>query len=126
MAKSPTTKLQEKCDSFLTPIIKKKKPFCESCGQPTQVAHHWIEKSRSNFLRYDFDNLIALCNSCHVKIHNRFGSSISGAYDVADTIIKKRGKKWKKDMDILGKKLIKINKKYYEDKLEELKKLSPE
>jgi len=123
--RSKLTITKEKADSLLTPIIKKKIPRCESCGRPTEVAHHWIEKSRSSFLRYDLENnLIGLCHSCHSKLHNRFGNSITGAYDVADTIVRKRGQKWKEEMDVLGRKTIKVNLKYYENKLEELKKLS--
>jgi len=93
--KSECSKLEKKCDALLTPIIKKLHSKCEACGQPTQVAHHFIEKSRSNYLRYDIDNnLIPLCNVCHCKIHNRFGASITGCLDVSDIIRNKRGEEW--------------------------------
>ena len=91
--------LRDKADSLLTPLCKKYSPNCECCNQPTQVGHHWIEKSRSSFLRYDMRNLVALCNSCHAKIHNRFGNSIVGGLDVAEIIINKRGRAWKEQLD---------------------------
>lgn len=118
--KSEISKLQKKADSLLTPIIKKKRPKCEGCGKNTEVAHHWIEKSRSSNLRYNLKNLIALCHSCHAKIHNRFGNSVVGGYDIAEKIIKQRGKKWKKEMDIEGRKIIKVNKEFYEKAIEKL------
>ncbi len=105
--------LRNKCDALLTPLCKKISPNCESCGQPTQVGHHWIEKSRSSFLRYDMRNLIALCNPCHAKIHNRFGNSVVGGLDVAEIIINKRGREWKLQMDIDHKIYQKVDRDYY-------------
>jgi len=119
--KNQNTPLLNKCDALLTPIIKLITPYCEGCGHPTEVAHHWIEKSRSANLRYDFRNLVALCHSCHAKIHNRFGNSVVGGLDVAETVIKKRGRKWKTDMDRDGRKVIKFNVPYLQGKLQELK-----
>lgn len=121
--KSETSKLQKKCDSLLTPIIKKKYPKCEGCGiNPTTVAHHWIEKSRSSNLRYDLRNIIPLCAVCHVKIHNRFGNNVVGGVDIADKIINKRGKVWKRHMDEEANVIVKTNKAWYESKLAELEK----
>lgn len=93
VGKSSCSKLEKKCDAFLTPIAKLKNPQCECCGLPTQVGHHFIEKSRSNFLRYDTENnIISLCNVCHYKIHNKY--SVIGIIDVSDIIRKKRGEEW--------------------------------
>lgn len=107
------SKLQKDCDKLLTPICKKTTPFCEACGKATEVGHHWIEKSRSSYLRYDLRNIVALCNSCHAKIHNRFGNSVVGGLDVAQTIIKKRGKTWKMQMDADQPKYIKVDRAFY-------------
>ncbi len=121
-------KLTRKCDSYLTPIVKLSKPNCECCGKPTEVAHHWIEKSKSNFLRHELDNLVALCHSCHLKIHNRWGASIVRAYDVTRAVILKRGEEWKNNLDILAQKSIKFDviflqkrKEFLEKTLENLK-----
>lgn len=61
---------QSKCDSMLSPIIAKLYPKCLLCGKDTQVAHHYVHKSKSLALRYDFENLIPLCNSCHFMLHH--------------------------------------------------------
>lgn len=118
--------LQSKGDKLLTPLIKLMHPQCEACGQETQVAHHFIEKSRSNLLRHDVRNLIALCNSCHTKIHNRFGNSVTGSIDVFDIIVKKRGKKWYKEIRSLEHKTIKADSIFWNNKLDELTKLLEE
>lgn len=113
----------DKADSYLTPIIKITTPNCEACNNPTEVAHHWIEKSRCKHLRYDFRNLIALCHSCHTKIHNLFQSSIVGGLNTAEIIIKKRGKEWKDQMEKESHYQIKYNIPYIQSKLEELEEL---
>lgn len=122
MKKLPKIKtVRNKCDALLTPIVKKMYPRCESCGKPTEVGHHWIEKSRSSNLRYNLENIIPLCTVCHTKIHNRFGSSVVGSVDVAQAIINKRGEEWKKRMDVEGKKIIKTDIHFYIDSYELLR-----
>jgi hypothetical protein len=121
--KSETAKLQKKCDVLLTPIIKKLHPKCEGCGSDTEVAHHFVEKSRSSNLRYNIDNLIPLCHSCHAKIHNRFGNSVMGSIDVSDTIRAKRGEDWFNRMRIEGAKVIKVNVEWYIANLDRLEKM---
>src|SRR3990167_1234954 len=61
--------VRTKADNLLTPIIKIEFPRCLLCNQPTQVAHHFIFKSKSTALRYVFDNLIPLCHKCHFRLH---------------------------------------------------------
>jgi len=61
---------QKDCDKLLSPILVKFKPVCLLCGGRTQVAHHHVHKSKSLALRYDFENLINLCNGCHFKLHH--------------------------------------------------------
>jgi HNH endonuclease. len=122
-SKKSTATLRNKCDALLTPIIKKMRPRCEACGHDTEVAHHWIEKSRSSYLRYDFRNLVALCHSCHTKIHNRFGNSVMGSLDVADIIIGKRGVGWKQEMVRDSVKDVKTDLQFYVGHLENLQEL---
>ena len=113
---------QKKCDALITPIVKKERPYCEACGHPTEVGHHFIEKSRSSFLRYDIDrNIIALCHSCHAKIHNRFGNSVMGCVDVVDTLVKKRGKRWLNELRKLAPTYNKVNAEFYARNYELLK-----
>lgn len=60
--KKPTQKM---CDDLLTPLIQRMFPQCLLCGRKTQVAHHHFKKERCLTLRYNFKNLIPLCNKCH-------------------------------------------------------------
>ena len=127
MASKPTLeKVMKKADKLLTPLMRKVCPKCEACGNDMQVAHHWIEKSRSNYLRYDPRNLISLCHSCHTKIHNKFGNSVTGCLDVADIIIQKRGKKWKKQLEKDSAKIIKKDVLWATEQYERLKKIHDE
>ena len=80
-------KNQKSCDKLLSPIIVKLYPRCLLCNGQTQVAHHHCHKSKSLTLRYDFKNLIPLCNSCHFKLH--FNESFW-----ASKIVKIKGLKW--------------------------------
>lgn len=107
--KNPKKKLEDECDAMMTPLAKKMRPRCEGCGVPTQVGHHWIEKSRSHLLRHDPENIVSLCHSCHAKIHNTFGNSVMNVLGVAERIIKQRGKAWKTRLDKLQPKTIQYN-----------------
>lgn len=120
MTKPTIKSLRNKTDKLLTPWIIGKHELCECCGSKATVAHHWIEKSRSSNLRYDERNLISLCGSCHIKIHNRFGNSVTGCLDVAEAIIKKRGLKWKNEMDLEGRKVVKTNADFYQNAYEKI------
>lgn len=86
-------KSQKQCDALLTPIMKLKHPICElnglsqNCNYYTQVAHHHCHKAKSLNLRYDENNLIALCSHCHVVLH--YNESYW-----ASILVKKKGLKW--------------------------------
>lgn len=110
---SPKT-LQNKCDALLTPIIKLIYPKCLLCGQDTQVAHHHIHKSKSAVLRYVIENLIPLCNKCHLALH------MNESYH-ASRIVKIRGIEWFDKLEKEKNKIIKVDRFYYEEKLEWLK-----
>jgi hypothetical protein len=68
-------KSQKQCDALLTPLVKLKHPVCllrghtPNCTYNTEVAHHHVHKSKSLILRYNLDNLIPLCNHCHLMLH---------------------------------------------------------
>lgn len=68
--KLPSVKtVRNKCDKLLTPIIKLLHPKCVLTGQPTQVAHHHIKKSKSTALRYYLPNLVPLTHQAHLRLH---------------------------------------------------------
>ena len=42
---------------------------CLICGGEYSCLHHFVKKSRSTALRYDFENGIPICVKCHSAIH---------------------------------------------------------
>ena len=62
-------KLKLEADRALQDHFRATKTHCELCGGQYQVAHHFIWKSQSNYLRYEVKNLIFVCNRCHSKFH---------------------------------------------------------
>ncbi|MDD2952535.1 MAG: HNH endonuclease signature motif containing protein [Parabacteroides sp.] len=48
---------------------------CEECNKIATQVHHKtpIQTDLGWDLRYDYDNLEALCDRCHNKAHKRFG-----------------------------------------------------
>lgn len=127
-SKNPVKVLQKKCDQLMQQIYTKKYPKCDICGKPTFCMHHFVEKSRSNRLRYEEENLIPLCKICHMYVHNRSGqwglNNIGRSYDCVDMIIQKRGGKvWKDKMEALGRQTIKTDVIYYQRMLNYLSEL---
>lgn len=99
------SKWQKECDTLLQKRSNGMK--CEICGKPAYCFHHFFPKSVSSRLRYDFDNLIPICQGCHSRHHQAGDPRIHG------TVTKKRGLAW---YDTLLKKKyeeIKVNKGYY-------------
>lgn len=119
--KTPSIKtMRNKCDKLLTPIIKKMYPMCllqaPNCYGFTQVAHHHIHKSKSTRLRYEIDNLIPLCNHCHLVLHN------NESY-WASKVIEKRGIAWFQGIDKTKNEIVKADVYYYIKNYERLKAL---
>ena len=104
ISKNPYRKLLFRADACLQNWFRAKYPKakCEVCGRKAEVRHHHLEKSKSNAGRYNHDNLIALCYSCHSKI-------IFGDHNVVAIYSIKRGKDWVDRMEDLRK----IKKSYF-------------
>jgi len=100
-----------KADTALQEYYRRKFPKdrCESCGAKANLRHHFIEKSRSNFLRYAEINLIACCSKCH-SLHHSFGDS-----SVMARVVLKRGQDWFDMIQKLRRNTIKFNEKYLND-----------
>lgn len=81
-------KLKAEADRKMQDHFRRVKTHCEICGKPYQVAHHFITKSSSNYLRYEEKNLIFICQSCHTKIH------LSQDPVIIAKIVQLRGEKW--------------------------------
>ena len=112
--KSSVSQLRRKCDALLQEEGKRRYKNCEVCGNPISCLHHFFPKSTSSRLRYDWLNLIPICQGCHMRHHQAGDPSIHG------TIIKKRGMEWYEDMKVIRHEIIKVNVAYYEEILKEL------
>ena len=116
MKKLSLRSLQKKCDCLLSPIVRKQKPNCLLCGAPTETAHHHVHKSKSNALRYDLDNLINLCNSCHLALH------MNESYH-ASRIAQRKGLEWFARLERKKNVILKTDREWYENHLSRLTKI---
>lgn len=98
--------IRNKCDALLTPIVKKQNPKCLLCPNSTEVAHHHIHKSKSTRLRYEMENLINLCNACHLRLH------CNESY-WASRIVEIKGVEWFKALDKKKDELVKADVHFY-------------
>lgn len=113
--RKPTVKsIRNQADKLLTPIIIKKYPKCLLCNNPTQVAHHHVHKSKSTRLRYEMDNLINLCHSCHLALH------MNESYH-ASRIVEIRGLDWFRKLEKMKNEIVKADIIWYSQQLEKLK-----
>lgn len=75
--KAPSKKtLRSRADRLLQQRATEAK-YCLLCGVSAQVGHHYFPKNMYGHLRYDLDNIVPLCNSCHFIIENR-DTSLAG------------------------------------------------
>lgn len=106
--KSKLARLREECDGLQQEFNRQLNNLCYVCGQPMTTGHHFVPKSLSANLRYDMENLIPICNGCHMKHH------IQGDPSIHALIIKRKGQKWYDYIERERRKLIKVNVGYYE------------
>lgn len=114
--KKPVSYYSHQADKLLQQLFKLNHTECEVCGNLMSCAHHYYCKSSAGNLRYNFLNLISICQSCHFKHHN-------GNPDIQNTINEVRGKEWLKELQE-AKKIPNPEcntKRYYEAKILELK-----
>lgn len=107
-------KLEKVADSLFQLAGKKLYPKSIISGEPTEVGHHFIPKSQSNNLRYDFNNFIPLTNKEHCRHH------LSGDPSIVSTIILKRGYEWYNDLNLRRHIIRKQTKEYLESVIESL------
>ena len=88
-------------------------------GRPTEVIHHFIPKSQSNNLRYDFKNACPATNGQHYR-HHEFGDPTLTNY-----FRKNRGQKWIDDLEIRRHIIRKHTKEYLEGIIESLSSSTP-
>lgn len=104
----PIGKWQKECDTLMQEIGRLTNPACILCGKECQVQHHFVPKSVSARLRYEWINLIPLCNGCHHRLHQ------SGDPDYEQRIIKFYGQKWYNKLQEMRKESIRVNIGYYQ------------
>ena len=107
-------KLQKDCDRRMQEIGKIIHPKSLISGQPTEVHHHFIPKSVSSALRYDWDNLIPLTNAEHCRIHQ------SEDPDKEMQIVRIKGLDWYNNLKAKSRNPMKINREYYSEVMEKL------
>ncbi len=105
---------RNKCDTAMQVKGTKENPNCEICGKPVNCMHHFYPKSVSARLRYDWDNLIPICQGCHSRHHQAGDPRIHG------TVIQKRGMGWYERLLEKKKEEIKVNIGYYKEVLAQL------
>lgn len=112
--------MRNKADGLLTPIIKKMYPTCllraKNCTIQTQVAHHHVHKGASTRLRYELDNLIPLCNHCHLALHMQESEH-------ASTIVAIRGVEWFRELQKKKQEYVKSDVHYYIQNYNRLKEI---
>lgn len=114
MKKKPLASLRRNADALLQKHYVSLNKTCLVCGGPAQVMHHFIPKSRSNYLRYEPKNLIPLCHSCHCLHHT------SGDPAVEATILKKKGWLWFEDLQEHRRIICKFTREYLEGVIKDL------
>ncbi len=115
MKQNPKARLRSRADRLYFQYYLKEN--CEVCNCQVQQLHHFFSKSIYGHLRYDPDNLISLCNSCHFKLHHH------GDPTIQEAIIENRGRKWFNNLKEKAQntpKDYKINIGYYKDAIKRL------
>ena len=114
--KKPVSYYSKKADRVLQELGRKKFDKCEICGADMSCLHHYYPKSSAGNLRYNWLNLIPICQGCHFRHHNGFP-------EIHNTVNRLRGDNWLADLK--KAKMTPIyncnTKLYYEQKEKELK-----
>jgi len=105
---------RKKADRLYQEIGRKKYDSCIVCGNPVSCLHHYFPKRSAGNLRYNFDNGIPLCQSCHFRHHNGFP-------EIQNAINFMKGDEWLNRLREEKKNFIKCDTiGYYKDKIDEL------
>jgi 5-methylcytosine-specific restriction endonuclease McrA len=88
-------------------------------GKPTEVIHHFVPKSQSNNLRYDFRNACPATNGQHYRHHECGDPTLTNAFR------KNRGQKWIDDLEVRRHIICKHTKEYLESVIERLSTRTP-
>jgi|TARA_Y100000034_G_scaffold43202_1_gene52755 5-methylcytosine-specific restriction endonuclease McrA len=107
-------RLRNKADRLLQEKNRRENARCMVCDKECTVGHHFWPKSTSSRLRYEMDNIVPLCQGCHLRHH-------SGDPTIHAKVLEERGKDWYKKLDSIRREVTKQSIKYFEDVIEKLK-----
>ena len=79
---------------------------CMICERDISCLHHYFPKSKSSALRYDEENLIPICNGCHLQHH-------TGNPEIHNIINDLKGDNWLNKLRRRKEQHTKTNIKYY-------------
>lgn len=109
---------RNKCDKKIQELGREVYKQCLVCGKPMSCLHHYYPKSSAGNLRYNWENLIPICQGCHFRLHN-------GDPRIQNTINEVKGKEWLENLNQAKRSFIKCDTiSYYKETLEKLKKLT--
>ena len=120
MKQSKKQKLKKKLDKLAQEIFVALNPECLICSNKTSAGHHYIQKSQSLYLRWDFRNYIPLCMPCHARHHK------SGDPVIHQTILKHKGHEWADELQRDRRIFFKDTIGNLEEKLEEMQEYARE
>ena len=109
--------MRRKCDKMLQEIGRTMYNKCLVCGKPMSCFHHYYCKSSCSALRYDFQNLIPICQGCHLQLH-------TGNPAIQNAINRIKGKEWLEELEAKKRNLtVSTTLGYYKNIEEQLLKL---
>jgi len=109
-----------KCDFACRQILSKEYFVCQKCKEckPLDVSHCFGKKAYPH-LRHDLNNLLLLCNDCHIGWWHKYPKE---AWSWFEENFEERYNY----LIVAKNKIVKLNKMYYEQKYQELKKMEGE
>jgi|TARA_Y100000310_G_C20638702_1_gene792654 5-methylcytosine-specific restriction endonuclease McrA len=108
---------RRKCDRLLQEWGRRTYKKCLICDKKLSCLHHYWPKSKASALRYDKDNLIPICNGCHLMHH-------TGNPDIHNKINEIKGNDWCIKLRRKKEKIIKPNIGYYKKIIETYEKIN--
>jgi len=90
---------QRKADALMQDIAREMygDDGCLVCGNDYSCCHHYVLKSHSTFLRYNWKNLIPICGRCHTNHHQHKDSTVHARIDII------KGTEWVEEILALKK-----------------------
>ena len=102
-------RLRKKADKMLQELGRRTYDSCLICGKPMSCLHHYYPKSTCSALRYDWENLVPICQGCHFSHHN-------GNPAIHNKVNEIKGKKWLEDLEAKKRNgFVKTTIDYYEN-----------